>query len=293
MKNIRFFIRKFSFFGGKIFSIYSNRHVFVMPHTALSHQNCLPLTQQFFSYTRRLRKWRPIFRTRMERSYMYRGRIQSFLCSAMVRRRHKIISSYWCKIHHICDIYINQEVCRLKEFYLPRDRIYTFCAHISWTVSKLPNSTNVFFFLQSVIRFSFPSDINSLHQFSSNNLSLNFLHTIQSVKHLPVVNKVDKFHVVFNDLKNQDIWAAPCENVTLGKCGQRRPRSACASAQSDQGLHCPLTESWDTIKCFNGDQMSGWDFAYMYTYMQDDVNPHIMRMFHGIFRLTRPICVVF
>ena len=146
-----FFIWKFSFFGGKIFSIYSNRHVFVMPHTALSHQNCLPLTQQFFSYTRRLRKWRPIFRTRMERSYMYRGRIQSFLCSAMVRRRHKIISSYWCKIHHICDIYINQEVCRLKEFYLPRDRIYTFCAHISWTVSKLPNSTNVFFFLQSML----------------------------------------------------------------------------------------------------------------------------------------------
>ena len=36
--------------------------------------------------------------------------------------------------------------------------------------------------------------------------------------------------------------AASSENVSLGICGQRRPRSACASAQSDQGIHCPLTE---------------------------------------------------
>ena len=41
-------------------------------------------------------------------------------------------------------------------------------------------------------------------------------------------------------------------------CGQRRPRSDCASALSDQGLHCPLTESsLDTTECMNGDQMSG------------------------------------
>ena len=31
-------------------------------------------------------------------------------------------------------------------------------------------------------------------------------------------------------------------------CGQRKPRSACASAQSDQGLHCPLTESMDSTE---------------------------------------------
>ena len=36
-------------------------------------------------------------------------------------------------------------------------------------------------------------------------------------------------------------WAASCENVSSGICGQRRPRSACPSAQSDQGLRCPLT----------------------------------------------------
>ena len=36
------------------------------------------------------------------------------------------------------------------------------------------------------------------------------------------------------------IWATSCENASLGICGQGRSRSACASAQSDQGLHCPL-----------------------------------------------------
>ena len=44
------------------------------------------------------------------------------------------------------------------------------------------------------------------------------------------------------------IWAARCENESLGTCGQRRPISACVSAQSDQGLHCPLTESLNTSK---------------------------------------------
>ena len=34
----------------------------------------------------------------------------------------------------------------------------------------------------------------------------------------------------------------------LGICGHRRPRSACASTESDQSLHCPLTESLDTTE---------------------------------------------
>ena len=41
-------------------------------------------------------------------------------------------------------------------------------------------------------------------------------------------------------------WASPYENVFSGICGQLRPRSACASAQSDPGLHCPHTESLHT-----------------------------------------------
>ena len=42
-------------------------------------------------------------------------------------------------------------------------------------------------------------------------------------------------------LKLHNIWAALCQKVFSGICGQRRPRSDCASAQSDQGLRCPLT----------------------------------------------------
>ena len=52
------------------------------------------------------------------------------------------------------------------------------------------------------------------------------------------------------------ISVAPCENVSSGICGQRRPRSACASAQSDQGLPCPLTESLDPTECMNVEQMA-------------------------------------
>ena len=54
----------------------------------------------------------------------------------------------------------------------------------------------------------------------------------------------------------ENMWAGPCKNVSLGICRQRRPRSACTSVQSDQGLHCPQTESLDTKKCFSGEQMS-------------------------------------
>ena len=49
------------------------------------------------------------------------------------------------------------------------------------------------------------------------------------------------------------ILATPWENVSSGMCGERRPRSACASAQSGQGVYCPLTESLDTTECMNGD----------------------------------------
>ena len=51
--------------------------------------------------------------------------------------------------------------------------------------------------------------------------------------------------------------ASPCENLSSGICGQRRPWSDCADAQSEQGLYCPLTESLDTAECMNGEQMPG------------------------------------
>ena len=48
--------------------------------------------------------------------------------------------------------------------------------------------------------------------------------------------------------------AAPCKNMPLGICRQQRPRSACMSLQSDQGLPCLLTESLDATECMNGQQ---------------------------------------
>ena len=53
------------------------------------------------------------------------------------------------------------------------------------------------------------------------------------------------------------IWALLSENVSSSICGQRRPRSDCADAQSDQGIRCPLTESLDTKECMNGKQKPG------------------------------------
>ena len=57
-------------------------------------------------------------------------------------------------------------------------------------------------------------------------------------------------------------WATLSKTVSSGICGQRKPRSACASAQPDQGSRCPLTKSLDTIECINGEQMPGADIAY-------------------------------
>ena len=72
------------------------------------------------------------------------------------------------------------------------------------------------------------------------------------------------------------LWDAPGENVSSGICVQRRPRSACASAQSDQGLPCPLTESLDITECMTREQRPGWYFAHA----QNELNLH---MFVGTF----------
>ena len=60
--------------------------------------------------------------------------------------------------------------------------------------------------------------------------------------------------------------------------GQRMLRSACTSAQSDQGLRCPQTESLDTIE---------WQFQanarVRLTHVQDYLNPHILRILEGTF----------
>ena len=43
--------------------------------------------------------------------------------------------------------------------------------------------------------------------------------------------------------ENLKIWAASWQNQQSGMCAQRRLRSACASAQSDQSLRCPHEET--------------------------------------------------
>ena len=51
--------------------------------------------------------------------------------------------------------------------------------------------------------------------------------------------------------------------------------------KSDQGLHCPLTESLNTTECMNGEQRSGWYFGHV----QDDLNLLILCLFEGTFSL--------
>ena len=75
------------------------------------------------------------------------------------------------------------------------------------------------------------------------------------------------------------VWAMSCENVPSGICGRRRPRSDCASAQSDQCLHSPLTKLFDTTKCMGGEQRPGGYSAYAL----DDLNLRISRMFEDTF----------
>ena len=75
-----------------------------------------------------------------------------------------------------------------------------------------------------------------------------------------------------------DCYAVALDNLS-GICGQRRPRSACASAQSDQGLQSPLKVSLDTTECMYGEQRPGWYFAHA----QGDLNMCIFRMLEATF----------
>ena len=73
--------------------------------------------------------------------------------------------------------------------------------------------------------------------------------------------------------------AALFDNVPSGMCGQRRPRSACASAQSDQGLPWPLTESLDIIECINVEQRRGWSFRMHRMFWIDAFSLHEAQFF--------------
>ena len=68
-------------------------------------------------------------------------------------------------------------------------------------------------------------------------------------------------------------------------CGQQRPKSACVSAQSDQDLPCPLTESLNTTECMNGEQRPGRYFAHV----QDDLNLRILCVLKRHFFTSRSL----
>ena len=88
------------------------------------------------------------------------------------------------------------------------------------------------------------------------------------------------------------MWASPCKNMSSGIRGQWGPRSACASAQSDQVLHCPLTELFKTTECINGEQRPGfWKTAILLCPIwQDGLNQCLLYMFEDTFSFDkRPI----
>ena len=56
--------------------------------------------------------------------------------------------------------------------------------------------------------------------------------------------------------------------------------------QSDQGLHCPLTESLNTTSMNGEKRIRGY-----FVHVQDDVNLHILRSLEGTFSLGMAIAL--
>ena len=64
----------------------------------------------------------------------------------------------------------------------------------------------------------------------------------------------------------------PCRaRKRVWACADSENRRTYASAQSVQGLYCPITETLDITECVNGEQMLGGFFAHA----QDDLNLRI------------------
>ena len=76
--------------------------------------------------------------------------------------------------------------------------------------------------------------------------------------------------------------------MSSGVFRQRKPKLACASAQSDQASHCSLTEWLDTTGCIYIEQMSRWCFAHA----QDDLNAHFAHVRKHFFAWRCPLPVV-
>ena len=75
------------------------------------------------------------------------------------------------------------------------------------------------------------------------------------------------------------LWVDKNQKRLQGMCRQQRPRSACASAQSDQGLRCPLTEILDITEWMKGEQMPRWYFSHE----QVDLNVQFAHVWRHVF----------
>ena len=106
------------------------------------------------------------------------------------------------------------------------------CLEWIWLLFHLAKWKNVYFMSSALMKYTFfhfmwwnKSHIHSKH--------LNILYVI----HVPLCFT---------------IWATEWENVPSGMCAQRRLKTSCASAQSDQSLRCPHEEilhPWLSKKC--------------------------------------------
>ena len=99
--------------------------------------------------------------------------------------------------------------------------------------------------------------------FFMRNISVNLYKTICSFLHISF------------------IWHAPWENMSQVGCMRiAKDQSSLRIHQSDQGLHCSLTDLLNTTELMlNVEQKPGWYFAHA----QDDLNPRIQRIFEGTF----------
>ena len=86
--------------------------------------------------------------------------------------------------------------------------------------------------------------------------------------------------IVLKDQINSEYKPHQAKMYFRVMCGQRRPRLDCTDTQPAQGLCPSQTESLDTTECFNEEQ-----YLDATAHVQDDVNPHINRMFEGTFSL--------
>ena len=117
--------------------------------------------------------------------------------------------------------------------------------------------------------------------------SLRLLLLLCSLKYQKILCILSHYQSEMGKEGSENIWilkakttihiyrACAMRKSVFGHKRQQMPRSVCTSAQSDQGLHCPLTESLDTTECINGDL----------GHVQDDVNLHILCMPEGTFSL--------